>query len=177
MCRVFARGRLVGAPCAGRSWAIRGRPWAPRGGTRTDNSSLPLQEAPRRPQEAPKRAQEAPWTPHEGPKRLKRGLKRHPNGPQGASKLPPRGHREASHNIQTNIQEASNPQPRHGGGMGQRPLDLGLHGTERAPQEHAREGSHHPSYWSLGLQRSLRRGSYWSLGAQRGLTSPFVLEL
>ena len=53
---------------------------------------------------------------------------------------------------------------------------LGLHGTERAPQELAREGSHHPSYWSLGLQRSLRRGSYLSLGAQRGLTAPFVLE-
>ena len=39
-----------------------------------------------------------------------------------------------------------------------------------------REGSQHPSYLSLGLQRSLRRRSYLSLGAQRGLTAPFVLE-
>ena len=39
-----------------------------------------------------------------------------------------------------------------------------------------RGGSQHPSYWSLGVQRSLRRRSYLSLGAQRGLTAPFVLE-
>ena len=53
----------------------------------------------------------------------KRPKMRPPNAPQEASKLPPRGPREASQDIQTNIQEASNPQPRHGGGMGRRPLD------------------------------------------------------
>ena len=41
---------------------------------------------------------------------------------------------------------------------------LGLHGTERAPQELAREGSHHPSCWSLGVQSFYVVFRIWSLG-------------
>ena len=60
---------------------------------------------------------------HEGPKRPPRGPKRPQNGPQEAPKLPPRGPREANHEIPTNIHEVSDPPPRHGGGIGRRPLE------------------------------------------------------
>ena len=38
-----------------------------------------------------------------------------------------------------------------------------------------REGSHHPPYWSLGVQSFYVDVRGWSLGAERGLTAPFVL--
>eukprot|EP00959_Pyramimonas_sp_CCMP1952_P186706 3904148-Pyramimonas_sp.AAC.1 len=39
-----------------------------------------------------------------------------------ASKLPPVGPRTGLDEIRTNIQQASYPKPRHGGGMGRLPL-------------------------------------------------------
>ena len=68
-------------------------------------------------------AQDAPRAFQEAPKRPERGPKRPQNGPHEASKLPPRGPREAYHEIPTSTQEASDPQPRHGGGRGRRPVD------------------------------------------------------
>ena len=82
----------------------------PKRGTRTDISRPRPQEAPRRPQEAQER-------PPRGPNRLQ-------NGPQDAAKLLPRGLRESHHEIPTNTQEPSGPQPRHGGGTGRKPLDI-----------------------------------------------------
>ena len=59
--------------------------------------------------------------PPRGPKRPQGGPKEAPRGPKTvreAPKLLPRGPRGASHDIPTNIQEAYDPQPRHGGQMG-----------------------------------------------------------
>ena len=77
------------------------------------------QESPRR----PKRPQEDPKRLPICPKRLPGSPKEAPRCPTTASKMPQNCPREASHEIPTNIQETSDPQPRHGGGMGRRPLD------------------------------------------------------
>ena len=84
--------------------------------------------APRSPTRLPRRAQEKTPDgpsrgPQEGPRKPKRGPKRPQNDPQEAPKLPPRGPRNANHEIPTNIHEVSDPPPRHGGGIGRRPLD------------------------------------------------------
>ena len=88
--------------------------------TGTNNSKIEL-SAPRGPQEAPRGPQEArrgPKTTQEAPKRPQEALKRPPGGLKTASQKPPKAYRE----IPTNTQEASDPQPRHGGGTGRRPV-------------------------------------------------------
>ena len=77
------------------------------------------QEAPKKPKRGPQEAQKRP------PKRPKRG-------PQDAAKLLPRGPPETYHEIPTNTHEPSDPQPKHGGGMGRMPFDLLGTGTESA---------------------------------------------
>ena len=76
------------------------------------------QEAPRGPQEIPGSPQEVPRRLQEAPKRPQKDPKRPQNGPQEASKLLPRGPREAYHEIPTKTPDASDVQPRHGGGIG-----------------------------------------------------------
>ena len=112
-----------------------GGPWvSPRGPPRTPQEAKILQTPKEnqwfvpsrlfasdgllRPQDEAKRAQEGPLGHAKGPKRSQQA----PERPQEASKLPPRGSREASQETPRGIQEAS-PQPRHGGGMGRRQLD------------------------------------------------------
>ena len=67
--------------------------------------------------EAPARG---PKRPPRGPQEAPKSPKRHPRSPEEAPKSPPRGPRGASQD--PHIQEASDP-PRHGDGMGRRPLD------------------------------------------------------
>ena len=94
----------------------------PRGRPKNQKSSFPLprgpQEAPRGPQEVPGSPQEVPRRLQEAPKRPQKDPKRPQNGPQEASKLLPRGPREAYHEIPTKTPDASDVQPRHGGGIG-----------------------------------------------------------
>eukprot|EP00959_Pyramimonas_sp_CCMP1952_P137080 2868598-Pyramimonas_sp.AAC.1 len=100
--------------------------WGTTHGNTILRHCLPPQEAPGRSQETPKRAQEASWRPHEAKKEAPRGPLEAPRGKKRGPKRPPKGPqdclRESSHDIQTNIQDASNPQPMHGGGMGRTPL-------------------------------------------------------
>jgi len=97
---------------------------APRRPKRAPKS---LQDGQRSRQEGPKTAQEHPKTAQEDPKRAPQAPKRPKRGAQTAPKrlqncrqdAPPR----ASQETPRGNQEASDPQPRQGGGMGRRPLD------------------------------------------------------
>ena len=71
----------------------------------------------------PKRPPRSPENPPRSPQEAQQRPKEAPRRPHEASKLPPTCPREASHDIPTNIQEAHNPQPRHGGGTCRRQLD------------------------------------------------------
>ena len=89
----------------------------PKRGNATSHSEPSAPSGPPRP----------PAVPQEAPKRPKRGPNKPPNSPQEAPRGFTKWLQEApekhAKRTQTGIPEASDPQPRHGGGMSRRPVN------------------------------------------------------
>ena len=131
---------------------------ASEGGGR--NRVPPPHPSPRGPQEAPKRPQGALKRPLRSPKRPQRSLQEVPRSPLEASNLPPGGPKEANHELPTNIQDTSDPSPKHGGGIGRRPLDLRRHGNGKSASGTCPRWLMAPfALGSLGVQSLLRHRS------------------
>jgi len=84
---------------------------------------LPISLQDRRPKRPPRRPQEGGPESQEDSRDRQQAPKKPKRSPRRGPKQAPRGSPEASRETSTGIQDVSDPQPRHGGGLARRPLD------------------------------------------------------